>query len=117
MFSRHPYGYLKSQVIRPLIARLLGKSLPYQEGEHHKRQRAMLAPVFMHENVKKMDEDIRRAADKLVDVLGEHIRINQGGLVKVNILEWTCRATLDIIGEHYYSAPRSRFEAHARGVR
>ncbi|KAG8940126.1 hypothetical protein FRC00_013209, partial [Tulasnella sp. 408] len=102
IYSKHPYEYLKSQIIRPLIDRLIGKSLVWAEGEQHRRQRQMLAPVFTNENVKKMDEEVHNAADKLVDVLREHIQTERvtekDGSVSVNILEWSCRATLDIIG-------------------
>ncbi|KAG8891909.1 hypothetical protein FRC01_014454, partial [Tulasnella sp. 417] len=102
IYSKHPYEYLKSQIIRPLIDRLIGKSLVWAEGEQHRRQRQMLAPVFTNENVKRMDEEVHNAADKLVDVLREHIQseriTEKDGSVTVNILEWSCRATLDIIG-------------------
>ncbi|KAG8952769.1 hypothetical protein FRC04_003692 [Tulasnella sp. 424] len=102
IYTKHPYEYLKSQIIRPLIDRLIGKSLVWAEGDQHKRQRQMLAPVFTNENVKNMDEEVHNAADKLVDVLREHIQservTEKDGGVRVNILEWSCRATLDIIG-------------------
>ncbi|KAG8987613.1 hypothetical protein FRB90_003252, partial [Tulasnella sp. 427] len=103
IYSKHPYEYLKSQIIRPLIDRLIGKSLVWAEGDQHKQQRQMLAPVFTNENVKRMDEEVHNAADKLVDVLREHVHaertvMEKDGGVHVNILEWSCRATLDIIG-------------------
>ncbi|KAG8897481.1 hypothetical protein FRB99_008122 [Tulasnella sp. 403] len=116
IFSKHPYEYLKSQVIRPLIDRLLGKSLVWAEGLQHKRQRAMLAPVFTHEAVRRMDEEVHTAAEKLVNLMQEYIHSHtpsakdpanghaNGGTkptsagVRLNILEWNCRATLDIIG-------------------
>ncbi|KAG8987614.1 hypothetical protein FRB90_003253 [Tulasnella sp. 427] len=103
MFSKRPYEYTKSQIIRPLIERLLGKSLPWAEGEQHRRQRQMLAPVFTNENVKRMDEEIHRAADKVVEVLREHVHAEQKAGekdkgVEVNVLDWCSRATLDIIG-------------------
>ncbi|KIO30005.1 hypothetical protein M407DRAFT_242362 [Tulasnella calospora MUT 4182] len=103
MFTKHPYEYTKSQIIRPLIDRLLGKSLVWAEGDQHKRQRQVLAPVFTNENVKAMDNEIHRAADKLVEVLREHVLSQQaekgdGGGARVNILDWSGRATLDVIG-------------------
>ncbi|KAG8952767.1 hypothetical protein FRC04_003690 [Tulasnella sp. 424] len=100
IFTKHPYDYVKSQIIRPLIERLLGKSLPWAEGEQHKYQRQMLAPVFTNENVKHMDQEIHQAADKLADSLREHVQsvAEKDSGAEVNILDWSGRATLDIIG-------------------
>ncbi len=98
MFTRHTYSYVKSQIIRPIIDRLLGRSLPWAEGEEHKRQRAMLSPVFTNENVKTMSDQIYGASDKLVDALRNQIHDSPEPSKPINILDWTSRATLDIIG-------------------
>lgn len=37
---------VKSPVTRPIIERLIGRGLPWAEGEDHKRQRYQLAPFF-----------------------------------------------------------------------
>ncbi|KAG9009824.1 hypothetical protein FRB94_013563 [Tulasnella sp. JGI-2019a] len=105
MFTKHPYDYPKSAFIRPLVERLMGRSLPWAEGDEHKRQRAALAPVFTHENVKNMDPEVRHASEGLVNMLKEHITNNEPAnkasgdeTVEINALDWCCRATLQIIG-------------------
>jgi hypothetical protein len=37
IFTRYVYNYAKSPVFRPLIDRLLGKSIVWAEGDNHKR--------------------------------------------------------------------------------
>lgn len=66
----------------------------------------MLAPVFTHDNVKRMDEEVRGTANKLVTALREHVQAHSSEVVgdnsadtaQINALEWMSRATLDIIG-------------------
>ena len=48
MFTRNVYGYTKSPLFRPLIDRLLGRSLVWAEGDDHKRMRTLLNPVFTY---------------------------------------------------------------------
>ncbi|KAG8862244.1 hypothetical protein FRB96_001823 [Tulasnella sp. 330] len=103
MFTKHPYDYPKSAFIRPLVERLMGRSLPWAEGDEHKRQRAALAPVFTHENVKRAEPEVRDASEKLVNLLTEHINSKSttktgNDTVEINALDWACRATLQIIG-------------------
>lgn len=89
-----------------MMERLLGRSILWAEGDQHKRQRQMLNPVFTHERVKLMDEEIRTAANKLVVALQEYIHSQSSitlqekrtDTVSINALDWTSRATLDIIG-------------------
>lgn len=65
----------------------------------------MLAPAFTHEMVKRMGDEIHNAADSLTELLRDHVHKNlpsgegaKDAGVSVNILEWNCRATLQIIG-------------------
>ncbi|KAG8920224.1 hypothetical protein FRC02_001101 [Tulasnella sp. 418] len=101
ILSKNVYDYVKSPVIRPLIERLLGRGIVWAEGEEHRRQRSVLASVFTAEAVRSSDEEIRSATDKLTASLQSHVHhslTSVNSTVRVNILEWTSKATLDIIG-------------------
>ncbi|KAG9035962.1 hypothetical protein FRB95_010170 [Tulasnella sp. JGI-2019a] len=105
MFTKHPYDYPKSTFIRPLVERLVGRSLIWAEGDEHKRQRAALAPVFTHSMVKQTEPEVRDTSEKLVNLLKEHINDSEsanGGsgddTVEIDAVDWSSRATLQIIG-------------------
>ncbi|KAG9014259.1 hypothetical protein FRB94_013569 [Tulasnella sp. JGI-2019a] len=106
MHSKKPYSYSKSAVFRPLIERLMGKTLAWAEGDEHKRQRAALAPVFTHDNVKTMDAEVRISSDRLAEAVREHIHKSRSvstkekdkGSVYFNPMGFTSSATLDVIG-------------------
>ncbi|KAG9009835.1 hypothetical protein FRB93_005106 [Tulasnella sp. JGI-2019a] len=105
MFTKHPYNYPKSVSIRPLVERIMGRSLLWAEGDEHKRQRAALAPVFTHSMVKQMEFNVRDTSERFVDMLKEHISDDEptnkgtgGDAVEINVVDWTSRATLQIIG-------------------
>ncbi|KAG8948992.1 hypothetical protein FRC03_000504 [Tulasnella sp. 419] len=101
ILSKRVYDYTKSPAIRPVIDRIMGRSIPWAEGEEHRRQRQVLAPVFTAEAVKSVDDDIRSASDKLTASLQSHVQntlTDASSTVRVNVYTWTSRATLDIIG-------------------
>ncbi|KAG9035945.1 hypothetical protein FRB95_010153 [Tulasnella sp. JGI-2019a] len=106
MHSKKPYSYTKSAVFRPLIERLMGKTLAWAEGDDHKRQRTALAPVFTHDNVKSMDVAVRNSSDRLTEAIHEHIDKSPSvstkeadkGSVYFNPMGFTSSATLDVIG-------------------
>lgn len=82
----------------------------WAEGEQHKRQRQILAPIFTTDRVKAMSDEIYSTAHKLVGALQEHIQLHAengedadedksiDAVTQINALDWTSRATLDIIG-------------------
>ncbi|KAG8994783.1 hypothetical protein FRB94_009661 [Tulasnella sp. JGI-2019a] len=106
VFTKRCYAYSKGIVMRALGERITGRSLFWVEGDEHKRQHQMLAPIFTHENVKHMSDEINVASNKLIVSLGDHIRdssdvkSNQGDadLAEINILKWTWKVSLDVIG-------------------
>ncbi|KAI0644064.1 cytochrome P450 [Trametes meyenii] len=92
------YDYHHSRVVRPRVARLLGKGLGWVEGaDEHKRMRHLVAPSLSPENVKGMSSDIRHSALEVIDDLTGLV---QGKTDKepINILEWTAKATLNVVG-------------------
>ncbi|KAI0746369.1 cytochrome P450 [Daedaleopsis nitida] len=92
------YDYHHSGVVRPRVARLLGKGLGWVEGEfEHKRMRHLVSPSLSAENVKAMSLDIRVAACKVVDDFENFVQLRDSASM-VNIAEWTAKATLNVVG-------------------
>ncbi|KAJ7618381.1 cytochrome P450, partial [Roridomyces roridus] len=92
------YDYHHSAVVRPRVARLLGKGLGWVEGEaEHRRMRRLVAPSLSSENIKAMAPDIRDAASRAVNDLVSEIQ-TLGDESVLNILQWTAKATLNVIG-------------------
>ncbi|KAM5543798.1 hypothetical protein V8D89_002415 [Ganoderma adspersum] len=91
------YDYHHSEVVRPRVARLLGKGLGWVEGEaEHKRMRRLVSPSLSPENIKAMSGDVRLAALQVVDQFVSHVQT--GGNDHINILDWMSKATLNVIG-------------------
>ncbi|KAF8917724.1 cytochrome P450 [Mucidula mucida] len=83
-------------VVRPRIARLLGKGLGWVEGEdEHKRMRRLARPALTVDNIKAMSGDILEAAGRVTQDLVTFVR-KQGKDSEVNIVDWTGKATLNI---------------------
>jgi cytochrome P450 len=98
IYAKNTYNYAHSPVFRPLIERLTGKSLIWVEGEReHKKMRALVAPAFSADNVRRMEPQIRQVVAKLQDRITNEIH-NAGGSTVVNAFETTAPATLDVIG-------------------
>ncbi|KAI0922392.1 hypothetical protein AcV7_005936 [Taiwanofungus camphoratus] len=92
------YDYHHSKVVRPRVARLLGKGLGWVEGEaEHKRMRHLVSPSLSHENVKAMSQEVRDAALQVIDNLAAEIQA-QGDRTPINVLDWTGKATLNVVG-------------------
>ncbi|KAI0644094.1 cytochrome P450 [Trametes meyenii] len=92
------YDYHHSRVVRPRVARLLGKGLGWVEGaEEHKRMRHLVGPSLSPENVKSMSGDIRVSALEVIDDMVGYVQAS-GDKEPINILEWTAKATLNVVG-------------------
>nr|BAK09405.1 cytochrome P450 [Postia placenta] len=98
ILQKKVYDYPHSQVVRPRVARLLGKGLGWVEGEtEHKRMRHMVTPPFSHENIRAMSQDIAAASMQIVDDLTLEVQGSSKDS-SYNALEWTAKATLNVIG-------------------
>lgn len=96
--QRHIYDYPHSEVVRPRIARLLGRSLGWVEGEsEHKRMRQLVAPALSNDAIKRGAHDIFAAASNLELAIEKHLQANDGSAI-ISICDWVNRATLDVIG-------------------
>ncbi|KZV92113.1 cytochrome P450 [Exidia glandulosa HHB12029] len=98
MYIKKTYDYGHSPFFRPLIDRLLGKSLVWVDGaEDHGKMRRMLNPFFSAESIKHYSNDVVESAHRLQHKLSEHVQTHDRA-VTINLLDWTWRVTLDIIG-------------------
>lgn len=97
------YDYHHSRVVRPRIGRLLGKGLGWVEGEaEHKRMRKLVGPSLTPLNVKAMGAQIWEAVDEVIPNLLQPAQSNSGS-VKVNMLDWISKTTLNITGRVIFS--------------
>ncbi|KIM28766.1 hypothetical protein M408DRAFT_329219 [Serendipita vermifera MAFF 305830] len=98
IYAKNTYNYPHSPVFIPLIERLTGRGLIWVEGEKaHKKMRALVAPAFSADNVRKMGSDIYTVANRLQAKLSTDVE-NAGGSVELNVCELAAPATLDVIG-------------------
>jgi len=99
IFTKNAYNYHHSPIHRSLICRLAGRSLAWVEGEKdHKRMRGLIAPAFSADNVRAMHTDIYHVATALQTRITNEIGASDESSVQGNILDYTSRATMDIIG-------------------
>ena len=99
IYTKNPYNYHHSPVIRPILIRIIGRSLVWVEGEkEHKRMRSLIAPAFESDNVRAMHADIHHVCSALQTRIVNEIHASGKSSLQLNILDYTARATLDIIG-------------------
>ncbi|PNS14191.1 Cytochrome P450 94C1 [Sphaceloma murrayae] len=96
------YDFVKPNLVRTGLARLLGVGILLAEGDEHKKQRKNLSPAFNFRHVKdlystfwgKAVELIERVHDDIANPSPDHTR--EAHVREVG--DYTSRATLDIIG-------------------
>jgi cytochrome P450 len=99
IFTKNPYNYHHSHVLRSFILRVGGRSLVWVEGEKdHKRMRGLVAPAFSSDNVREMHTDIYHVTTALQTRIANEIHASGESSIQVNIVDYTARATMDIIG-------------------
>ena len=99
IYTKNPYNYIHSPFISTLAMRLAGRSLLWVDGEkEHKRMRGLIAPAFSSDNVRAMHADVYYVCSTLQTRIENEIHASGKSSLQVNILDYTARATLDIIG-------------------
>ncbi|KAK0442285.1 cytochrome P450 [Desarmillaria tabescens] len=87
--------YPKSKDFNFILGLILGGGLIVVDAESHHRQRKILNPAFSPAQLRNSQLVFRQCSDKLVDALkGSLTETNE----TVNIMDWTSKVTLDIIG-------------------
>ncbi|OJA16742.1 hypothetical protein AZE42_09317 [Rhizopogon vesiculosus] len=103
ILQRRIYDYPHSEVVRPRIGRLLGKSLGWVEGEkEHKRMRQLVAASLSPEAIRSSAYNVHAAADTLQERLEAHLADKSGDNI-INTIDWTNQATLDVIGRFAFT--------------
>ncbi|KAK0432608.1 cytochrome P450, partial [Desarmillaria tabescens] len=91
--------YPKSKDITFIQGLLLGQGLVTVANETHHRQRKILNAAFSLTQLRKYEVIFQQCSDKVGASLVNEIRRTVTGTDKiVNVLDWTSKATLDIVG-------------------
>jgi cytochrome P450 len=100
---QHAYHYPKPDFVRDSLATMAAghDGILTVEGDHHKRQRKILAPAFSHSHIKSLSPIFWQKALQLRDIWLSH---SSGP--RIDVLAWLARATLDVIGiaGYYHSS-------------
>lgn len=91
---------------------MFGRGLVWAAGALHKKKRAMIAPSFTHSQLRKSEDAIEALVERMCLRLQDHA---DGKETNVNIVGWTCKISLDIIGQvgfgydfHYGEDPAAK---------
>ena len=93
--------YVKPELDRKILQNILGDGLLTAEGDTHKRQRKALNPAFTTGNIRDIVPIFSEKADNLVNILSEQLKSQTAEGIEV--FQFLCRCTLDIIGSAGYS--------------
>jgi len=66
-------------------------------GDHHRKQRKMLNPIFSLKHMRELISVFNPIASQLRDVMSEQVRLAGGH--DVNVMKWLSRAALEFIGQ------------------
>ncbi|KAK0479647.1 cytochrome P450 [Armillaria novae-zelandiae] len=94
IFHSSGYRFPKTKDIHLFNETLTGPGIATVEGQVHKRQRRILNPAFSATQLRKFLSIFQASAIKLTEKMTEHI----GDAKETDILKWTGKAALDIIG-------------------
>jgi cytochrome P450 len=93
--------YVKPELDRKILQNILGDGLLIAEGDTHKRQRKVLNPAFTTGNIRDIVPIFLEKGDNLVNILSEQLKSQTAEGIEV--FQFLCRCTLDIIGSAGYS--------------
>lgn len=94
IFHSSGYRFPKTRDMHRFGEALSGPGVATVEGKVHQRQRRILGPAFAAPQLRKFLSVFQASAMKLTEKITEHI----GDAKEINVLEWTSKAALDIIG-------------------
>ncbi|KAJ3575313.1 hypothetical protein NP233_g1184 [Leucocoprinus birnbaumii] len=99
ILSKRIYDYPHSNVVRPRIARFLGKGLGWVEGaSEHRRMKRIVAPSLTAENIRDMSSDIKDTLFKVIHDLESELKNSNEPHITANMLEWAGKMTLNAVG-------------------
>lgn len=96
---RNTYVWQKPGPYKTLMFPVLGDGLLLADGDAHVQQRKALAPAFSISSIKALSPIFWRKALLLSRLWEAELRNENVQTKSIEVLDWLCRATLDIIGE------------------
>ncbi|KAJ7185025.1 cytochrome P450 [Mycena filopes] len=91
------YTYQKSEISRYILGKIIGPGILLVEEDVHKKQRKIMNPAFGPAQVRDLTPVFLEKSIQLRDIWLAQAS-SAGGVVRVDILPWLDKATLDIIG-------------------
>ncbi|CAB4387302.1 cytochrome P450 [Rhizophagus irregularis] len=89
------YDFIKPPHMMADAIAMAGRGLVFTEGEDHKRQRKMMNPAFIHNNVKEMVPTFIQVAFTLKSLIEDKVNLGES---EINLTPHISKATLDVIG-------------------
>ncbi|TFK47420.1 cytochrome P450 [Heliocybe sulcata] len=79
---------------------IFGEGLVATTGDHHKRQRKLVTPIFSTANLRKLTPVFYEIAHKLVDALSKDANISKGNEKNpIDMASWMSRVALESVGQ------------------
>ncbi|KAK0473875.1 cytochrome P450 [Armillaria novae-zelandiae] len=94
IFHSSGYRFPKTRDSVRMLQAFMGQGLASVEGKIHQRQRKILGPAFTASQLRLFLNVFQASAAKLTEQINERV----GKSNTLNVLEWTGKAALDIIG-------------------
>ncbi|POG72751.1 cytochrome P450 [Rhizophagus irregularis DAOM 181602=DAOM 197198] len=91
----HVYDFIRPPYMLADAIAIAGRGLVFAEGENHKRQRKMMNPAFIHNNIKEMVPTFIRVAFTLKSLIEDKVNLGES---EINLTSYLSKATLDVIG-------------------
>lgn len=95
IFVKHQYIYEETPMFLTMMRLQFGTSLLSTLGEHHRKQRKMLNPVFSLKHMRGLLPIFYPVTHQLRDVLARKVK---NGETEINVMTWMSRAALEYIG-------------------
>ncbi|KAI3609923.1 cytochrome p450 [Moniliophthora roreri] len=108
ILHEHAVDYPATRDIRKLYELIFGRGVLWVVGDEHKRHRRLLSPAFSLSHMKSFIPLFQEYAKKLSDKWNTEI---QQGTQIIDVVTWSQKVTLDIIGETLEDKPNELTEA------
>ncbi|OAL38606.1 hypothetical protein AYO20_02256 [Fonsecaea nubica] len=92
------YEFIKPELLRTGIGRVLGVGVLLAEGDDHKAQRKNLMPAFHFRHIKELYPIFWSKSREMVHEIQKQLESSSEPRPSIEVSEWGSRATLDIIG-------------------
>ncbi|OAP61996.1 hypothetical protein AYL99_04199 [Fonsecaea erecta] len=92
------YEFIKPELLRNGVGRVLGVGILLAEGDDHKAQRKNLMPAFHFRHIKELYPIFWSKSREMVHAIQKELKSSSSPRPVVEVSEWGSRATLDIIG-------------------